>query len=124
MKTEFNPLRGLYKLLGRSEDLVMELGANATIKITVGQTVVVLPARVVHAIQSQPAIDYLRDPAIATFLYAANERETRVWAARELVSSELMDLRREFKRQLMEFGLSEAEAFILARTKYPVGTKA
>jgi hypothetical protein len=122
VKTQFNPMRGLYKLLGRSEECIIEIGANATVKVTVGSTKMVLPLNIVMAIQSKPAIDYLRDPAVSSYLFAANERETRNWAARTLVNAMMQDSRRDFVRELVDFGLSETEAWVLARLKHPPGS--
>lgn len=120
IETKLTQFNGLYKLLGKSEQLTIAIGADATVKVCVGTTRMVIPVQIALALGTKEAQEFLADPVIASYLFAANDRETRVYAADLLLRKEVQDKRRAFVVQFVEAGLvGEQEAWVLARLKYP-----
>ncbi len=119
IETKLNPLHGLYKVLGKSEDMTIAVGADSTIKVQVGGLKMIIPIQIAIALGSQEAQSFLADPAIAAYLYASSELESRVYAANTLVKRDLNDKRRNFVAEILASGLaSEAEALVLAKLKF------
>lgn len=119
IETKLTPFRGLYKLLGKSEDMLIAIGADATVKVQVGQIKMLIPIQIAIALGSKEAQSFLADPAIAAYLYASSERESRVYAANTLLNRDLNDKRRAFVAEVTAQGLaSEQEAWVLAKVKF------
>lgn len=119
IETKLTPFRGLYKLLGKSEDMLIAIGANSTLKVQVGQIKMIIPIQIAIALGSKEAQTFLGDPAIAAYLYASSESESRVYAANTLLKRDLNDKRRAFVAEIVASGLAgEPEAWILAKLKF------
>ncbi len=119
IETKLNPLGGLYRLLGKTKDTTIEIGADATVRVTAGKTTMVIPIQLALALQTEQAKKFLSDPVIASYLVAQNDRETRLWAAQELLRKAVQDQRRDWVVRAVENGLlDEQTAWILARLKF------
>ena len=91
-----------------------------SLKVELGGAVYVLPVELVVALQSEETKRFLSDPTVAPFLYGTGDRDSRVNGARKLALLELGQKRRDLVAHLMtDHGLTEREAWNVARIKYP-----
>lgn len=110
-----------WRVLGTDGHTKISVAPPCSVRVQVGDVVAVVPMDVALALQTDEAKAFLKDPAVAPFLYAGSERESRIRAARLLASKKLSKLRREFVDALVQANLaSESEAWTLASLKYPI----
>lgn len=122
IKTSLNP-QGTFKVIGELETEFgparIEVGANGTLVVSIAggrRYPIALP--IVIALQHEATRAFVADPVISAYLYAANERETRVNAAQALANAQVQDKIRDLAMQFMKLGVPEAKAWTLARLEF------
>lgn len=109
-----------WKILGTGDGAKISVAPPTSIRIEACGLVAVVPLPLVLALQTPDAINFVKDPAVAPFMYAANDRDSRIRAARLVANRKLASQRRDFVASLKaQFAVSDAEAWNLARLKYP-----
>lgn len=118
---EHGPDQRPWRVLGEAGGAKISVAPPTSIRIEACGLVAVVPLPLVLALQTAEARAFLSDPAVVPFMYAANDRESRIRAAKLLASKGLAKSRRELVDALTkQHGLSEVEAWDLARLKYPL----
>ncbi len=106
--------------MGTDGHTTVSVAPGGQVKITTGDITRVVPIDVVVALQNPLVIAFIQHPDVAAFLYGSSNRESRVSAAANLATAETLRLRKEFTALATASGLvSESEAFVLAKLKYP-----
>lgn len=109
-----------WKVLGAGDAKIM-IAPPCSVKIEACGIVDIVPMPIVIALQTEDAIAFMKSPAVVPFMYAANDRDSRIRAARDLAKLGISKKRRDFVQQLtVQHGVAEAEAWELARLKFPI----
>lgn len=125
MEIKLGDVAGPWKIMGTDGHTKLSVSAPTSIKVEVGvgeeKVTVVLPIQVVVALQTKEAIEFISSPLVAPFMWAANDRDSRVNAAKGVANLELGRKRREFvaMAQAADPNLGVGEAWALARMIHP-----
>lgn len=116
---ETKPDQRPWRIIGRDNSTSISIAPGGGVKVQAAGRTVVIPFEVAMVLQSEEARRFIADPAVAPFLYAASERESRLRAAKMIAEKDLTAKRRDFVHKAVKIGVSEPEAWALARLKFP-----
>lgn len=125
MDIKLGDLAGTWKVLGTDGHTRISIAAPSSVKVEVGEgefkQTLVIPIEIVVALQTAEAQTFIKSPLVAPFMWAANERKSRVQAAKGLANLELGRLRREYVALIgqLDPSMGVGEAWALARLKHP-----
>ena len=111
-----------WRVVGSHGGAEYAVAHGGLVKVKVGPSVSVMPVRIALQIVPPEVRAFLGDPKVAEFL-RPSVREPRIEAARALANKDHDASRAQFQAELMAHGVSESEAWDLARIKFPILSK-
>ena len=90
-----------------------------SIKVEVDGVTAVVPIAIVLALQTEEARRFVANPTVGSFMYGASTRESRIRAATDLERRQTSAKRRAFVEAACLSGVTESEAWMLSKVKYP-----
>lgn len=113
-----------WKVIGTEQGVKISVAPPTSIRIEAVGLTAVLPMPLVVALQHPEAVAFMRNPTVVAYMYGSSDRESRLRAALDLAKRDVYRKRQALVEALrVQHGVSEAEAYNLARAQYPLPEK-